>query len=116
AKEKATVDYAVSQDPGASGWGTRGSATYDNHATMVSTIGANVQAESELKAELFGEVKINFASETLPLERFVDAATLTLLQRHARPGTTSAPAPVSTPPELQSRPAPPENPPSGQGA
>jgi hypothetical protein len=117
AKEKATVDYAVSQDPSASGWGTRGSATYENHATMVSTIGANVQAESELKAELFGEVKINFASETLPLDRFVDAATLTLLQRHARPGLPSAPAPTgSLPPEPPVPPASPENPVSGQGA
>ncbi|MGH7451621.1 MAG: hypothetical protein ACRENG_09775 [bacterium] len=76
--------YAVSQDPGGSSWGTRGSLTYPQHSMMVSTVGVNVQADTELRAELFGEVKINFASETLPLERFVDQARLTLLQRHTR--------------------------------
>jgi len=57
-----------------------------------------------LKAELFGEVKINFASETLPLEKFADQAKRTLLERHARPLTQAvnpAPAqagPTATPP------------------
>jgi len=108
AKDKAQVDYAVSQDPGgASSWGARGSQTYNNVSTMVSTVGVNVQAESELKAELFGEVKINFASETLPLDRFVDQARMLLLQRNARynpqpPPAAAAPpnqaAPAATPP------------------
>src|SRR5262249_55852619 len=94
--------YAVSQNPDAgSSWGERGASTYNTVNTMVSTVGVNVQAESELKAELFGEVKINFASETLPLDRFADAARVALLERHARGGrkeggrevaTTSAPA------------------------
>jgi hypothetical protein len=99
AKDKANVDYAVSQDPGgASSWGARGSAAYNNHATMISTVGVNVQAESELKAELFGEVKINFVSETLPLERFVDQARMTLLQRNARYAPPVAP--IAAPPAL----------------
>jgi hypothetical protein len=84
ARDSAKVDYAVSQDPGGSGWGTRGGAAYDQHATMVSTVGVNVQADSDLKVELFGEVQINFVSETLPLDRFVDQAGMTLLQRNAR--------------------------------
>lgn len=85
AADKALVDYAVSQDSGGSAsWGQRGSTTYPQHAMMVSTVGVNVQADSDLKAELFGEVKINFVSETVPLDRFVDQARLTLLQRNAR--------------------------------
>ncbi len=84
ARDKAAVDYAVSQDPGGSSWGTRGSMTYPQHTMMVSTVGVNVQADTELRAELFGEVKINFASETVPLERFVDQARLALVQRHTR--------------------------------
>jgi hypothetical protein len=80
AADHATVDYAVSDDPagGGSEWGRRGSRT------LVSTVGVNVQTDSELKAELFGDVKINFASETVPLDRFVDDARRTLLERHAR--------------------------------
>lgn len=84
ASDRAAVDFASSQDPGGQSWGSRGSSAYNNSSMMVSTVGVNVQAESELKAELFGEVRINFVSETLPLDRFVDAAQLTLLQRNAR--------------------------------
>lgn len=92
AADHAKVDYAISDDLGGGGaeWGQRGSRAYSAPTTKVSTVGVNVQADSELKAELFGEVKINFASETVPLERFVDDAKRTLLERHAR----SAPSPI----------------------
>ena len=85
ALDHARIDYAVSQDPGGgSSWGQRGSAMYAGASTMVSTLGANVQSDTDIKAELFGEVKINFVSETLPLDRFVDSAKMTLLQRNSR--------------------------------
>lgn len=109
ARDRAKVDYAASQDPGQQSWGSRGSQTYAQHATMVSTVGANVQAETELKADLFGEVKINFASETLPLERFVDSALMTLLQRNARPIASPANAPRQLPPAESSSSEPPQN-------
>ncbi len=95
ATDNAAVQYATSNDPGTGGttWGARGS---DGAITKVSTVGVNAQSDSELKAELFGDVKINFASETLPLDRFVDEAQRTLLERHsrqaaARPATGTAP-------------------------
>ena len=94
AADHAKVDYAQSNDPGGGGveWGSRGSRAYSQPSTKVSTVGVNVQSDSELKAELFGEVKINFASETVPLDRFMDDARRTILERHARP-----PAPVPPP-------------------
>lgn len=99
AADTAKVDYAVSNDPNqGSDLGTRGSTTYATPSLQVSTVGVNVQADSELRAELFGEVKINFASETLPLERFVDDARRTLLERHARPAPVhKAPPPPALP-------------------
>lgn len=98
ARDRAAVDYAVSQDPGGGqGWGQKGSAAYAAPATMVSTVGVNVQSDTELKAELFGEVKINFVSETLPLDRFVDAAQLQLLQGNARVKRPAASAPAPAP-------------------
>ena len=97
AKDKTNVDYAVSQDPGDATWGQRGSATYATHTTMISTVGVNAQTDQSLKAELFGEVKINFASETLPLDRFADEAVVALLQRHARPRPPSPRRPRSAP-------------------
>jgi hypothetical protein len=101
AQDKAKVDYAVSQDPATGGttWGQRGS-NYDQSSLMVSTVGVNVQADTELNAELFGEVKINFVSETLPLDKFIDSARLAALHRNARSAPTAPPnaaAPAPTP-------------------
>ena len=101
AADHAKVDYAVSDDPGAdSSWGARGSLTYPAASTKVSTVGVTAQSDANLKAELFGEVKINFASETLPLEKFADDARRTLLERHARPLTQVATPPSAQPPAV----------------
>jgi hypothetical protein len=95
ASDKSKVDFAVSDDPSGGGdWGSRASGAYPTPITKVSTIGVNVQTDSSLNASLFGEVKINFASETLPLDRFVDDARRTLLERRARPLPPAAPAPT----------------------
>jgi hypothetical protein len=98
ASDTAKVDYALSDDPGGdSSWGARGSLTYPGASTKVSTVGVTAQSDANLKAELFGEVKINFASETLPLEKFADEARRTLLERHARPLTQALPGAVTQP-------------------
>jgi hypothetical protein len=88
------MQYATSSDPATGGeaWGRRGGASQPLPSTKVSTVGVNVQSDSELKAELFGEVKINFASETVPLDRFMDDAKRTLLERHSRSLPTARPA------------------------
>ncbi len=104
AADRAAVQYATSNDPGTGGstWGGRAS---EGAITKVSTVGVNAQSDSELKAELFGDVKINFASETLPLDRFADEAARTLLERHSRvqaraavPAAPAAAAPATPPP------------------
>jgi hypothetical protein len=90
-----TTQVAVSSDPGSgSNWGSRGG---DSQSMYVSTVGVNVQSDADLNAELYGEVQINFASETVPLERFAEPARLALLQRNSRLGAVPAPlaAPVS---------------------
>jgi hypothetical protein len=97
ADDRAKVDYAVSSDPGGQTWGERGSTTYAQPGLMVSTVAANVQTDTQLKADLYGEVRINFASETLPLERFADPARTALLQRNSRSGATGSAAPAASP-------------------
>lgn len=95
AADRAAVQFATSNDPntGGSTWAARGQTAA---ITKVSTVGINAQSDSELKAELFGDVKINFASETLPLDRFIDEARRTLLERHSRQGgAPRAAAPAS---------------------
>jgi hypothetical protein len=126
ASDKTSVDYAVGDDPNnaspAGSWSTRGSTSYAAPVTKVATVGVNAQTDSQLNAELFGEVKINFASETIPLDRFVDDARRTLLERAARPAPIGAngaapsapaaqpaiPAPTApaTPPAAIAAPAP----------
>ena len=97
AADKAVVNYAVGQDPNQQNWGERGNAAYDNSALRVSTLGVNVQSDSDLKAELFGEVRINFVSETLPLDQFMDTAKIALLQRNARKPIEAVPTPTNSP-------------------
>jgi hypothetical protein len=71
---------------------------------MVSTVKANAQADAAIKADLMGEVRISFRSETFPLERFADSAALQLINRHARwkneaepPAAGAAPAAPAVP-------------------
>jgi hypothetical protein len=125
ADDKAKVDYAVSSDPGDATWGERGSSTYSQPGLMVSTVNANVQTDTNLQADLYGEVRINFASETLPLERFADPARLALLQRNSKSAAAAAgatlapaaitPAPLPTPAPTQPA-APVASPPATVGA
>lgn len=104
ARDRAVVQYATSNDPssGQTTWGGRGNS--GDVVTTVSTVAVNAQTDTDLKATLTGKVSINFASETLPLDRFVDEAARNLLERHSRPGPHAAqapaPAPVSTPARL----------------
>jgi hypothetical protein len=55
-----------------------------NTQMMVSTLKVNAQADASIKADLMGEVRISFRSETFPLERFADSAAIQLLNKHAR--------------------------------
>jgi hypothetical protein len=73
---------------------------------MVSTLAVNAQNESSVRADLFGEVKLNFVSETLPLDKMVEPAKAALLQRHSpalrSTATAAAAAPATTPPAERS--------------
>ncbi|NML44211.1 hypothetical protein HHL11_10655 [Ramlibacter sp. G-1-2-2] len=112
AKESNTVQYA--QNPGDSGstggsnWGTRGNNAYAGVQTVVQTVNVNAQSSTELRADLFGEVKLNFVSETLPLDKLADPVKRGLIQRHAVLGSTPAAAPAAA-----SAPATPATPPQG---
>jgi hypothetical protein len=95
AKDEAAVQYAQSPEAGGAGnWGTRGSNAYAGVSTMVQTMSVNAQSDTNLRADMFGEVKINFVSETLPLEKLTDSVRLGLVQRHAVLGATNSSAPA----------------------
>ena len=102
ASDVAKVGYAAGSDPqSVAGWGERGALTYGGATTMVSTVAVNAQSDTNLRADLFGEVKLNFASETLPLDRLADVAKIALIQRNSplarNAGTAAAPAAAAVP-------------------
>jgi hypothetical protein len=103
ANDKAVVQYAQGNDPNAGSggsWGSRGSLGGQGVSTMVSTLNLNAQSDTSLSATMFGEVKLNFVSETLPLDKLADSAKLNMVQRHAVLGPRSAapaPAPAAVP-------------------
>ena len=101
ARDAAAVQYATSSDPQAvATWGERGSLSQTAQSTtMVSTLAVNAQNESTVRADLFGEVKLNFVSETLPLDRLADAAKIALVQQHSPTMRAASPAaPVASAP------------------
>jgi len=66
------------------GQGIAARSTAPAASLMVATVKANTQAEASLKANLTGEVRIAFRTETFPLERFADSQAIQLLNRHAK--------------------------------
>ncbi len=110
AQDAAKVGYAAGTDPKAvANWGERGSLSYEGQSsTMVSTVAVNAQNESNVRADLFGEVKLNFVSETLPLDRMVEPAKAALVQRHSPAMRPAAPMPqAGVPVPATAAPAPP---------
>lgn len=99
ANEAAKVGYATGSDPkSVADWGERGALSYSGaSSTMVSTLGVNAQSDTSLRADLFGEVRLNFVSETLPLDRLADAAKIALVQRNSAVARSAAslPAPAA---------------------
>ena len=81
---------------GAAGFGWGGgfaaSAGQSHVATVASAVDDTSTSKAEVKANLTGEVRLNFKSETFPLDRMVDTGGMQMLNQRAQPG---AQAPVA---------------------
>jgi len=76
--------------------GQLGRNAFGASGIMVQTTNLNAQSDLNVRADLTGEVKVRFRSETFPLERFADSAAIQLINTRARvPETRPQPA-VST--------------------
>lgn len=79
-----------------SGWLTNLVGGYDVGTSHETTVGSAVDERSDsraqLKAQLSGDVRLAFKSETFPLERMVDVIGMQDLQHKAAPPATVAPA------------------------
>ena len=74
--------------------------------TMVSTTKANAQADANIRADLMGEVRIRFATETFNLNQFADGQAIQLISQHAR-WRGDTPAAAAATPVPTTPPAPP---------
>ncbi|MED5431759.1 MAG: hypothetical protein VX920_05435 [Pseudomonadota bacterium] len=76
--------------------GTLGRNPFGASGIMVQTTNMNAQQDLNVRADLTGEVKIKFRSETFPLERFADSAAIQLINTRATvPDKREKPAPAT---------------------
>ncbi len=75
-----TTTYTDNKD-----WTRENTAVRTRVSTVDSTVLNQSSSEINAKAQLTGEVRINFRSETFPLERIADAGGLDLLQNKSQP-------------------------------
>ena len=69
-------------------WGAAAAGFSHNHvATVSSAVDDDSESKASVKAQLTGEVRVSFRSETFPLERLADNQTLNVLTAKAQPGT-----------------------------
>lgn len=110
--EKASASSASASAFGFSPWGGGGASasTSKSHKTTVqSSVEDQSESKAEVKAQLTGEVSLNFKSETFPLEKLATPEGMSLLQNRAQPvnppgmPTAAPPSPRPTP----TAPAPP---------
>jgi hypothetical protein len=77
-------------------WGGAAAYSKSRHKTTVrSSVDETSEASAQMKAQLTGDVRVNFKSETLPPERMLDA--LQMDQMSSLAGGSRAPAPASAP-------------------
>jgi hypothetical protein len=91
---------------GSIGGGFSASASHDHQTTVTSAVDDTSESKAAVKAQLTGDVRIAFKSETFPLERMVDLMGKDLLTQKAAPGGI---------PGARAAPAAPVPPPAGTG-
>jgi hypothetical protein len=75
-----------------------GKTPFSAQAVMVNTASLNAQTDLNVRADLTGQVKVKFRSETFPLERFADSAAIQLINSNARvPQPVQVGAPAAAP-------------------
>jgi hypothetical protein len=97
----AAMQDSRSTESGAAGgfhmpWGGGGAYKKSRHRTTVSSsVDDTSESKAQLKAQLTGEVRVNFRSETLPPERMLDALQYEQFNFMSQGG----PAPGAVPPD-----------------
>lgn len=86
------------------GAGAAGASTSRSHQTTVtSSVEDQSESKAEVKAQLSGDVRLSFKSETFPLERMADMGAMGAINQKAAP---NAPADTKTTSGTPKKPAP----------
>jgi hypothetical protein len=95
--------------------GRSGNSAFTGNGIMVNTASLNAQSDINVRADLTGQVKVKFRSETFPLERFADSAAIQLINENAKVPQPAPSAAVPTaPPPANTVPAVPPPAPAAQ--
>ncbi len=84
------------------GWMTpvRASASAETETSHVATVGSSVdetsESKAEVKAKLSGEVRVNFKSDYLPLEKMATPEMMSVIQGNSTPYNPNAPKQAGT--------------------
>ncbi|HEY7036581.1 MAG TPA: hypothetical protein VH482_34955 [Thermomicrobiales bacterium] len=79
--------------------GRAGRSPFTANAIMVNTANLNAQSDLNVRADLTGQVKVRFRSETFPLERFADSAAIQLINQNAKVPPPTPPAAATATPD-----------------
>jgi hypothetical protein len=77
--------------------GNAGRSPFSAQSVMVNTASMNAQSDLNVRADLTGQVKVKFRSETFPLERFADSAAIQFINSNARVPQPIPPAVIPAP-------------------
>ncbi|XXF81315.1 hypothetical protein P2318_16610 [Myxococcaceae bacterium GXIMD 01537] len=82
-------------------WGGGGGFASTNHvATVSSSVDDTSESKAQVKAQLAGDVRVNFKSDYFPLERMLDAGAIQNLTSIAQPGRGAPAQPVAATPTV----------------
>jgi hypothetical protein len=77
-------------------WGAAGGYTRQKHTTTVrSSVDDTSESKAQMKAQLSGEVRVNFKSDVLPAERMLDALQMEQMNSLSQSGSAPAGAPAN---------------------
>lgn len=102
AAETAKIRFDQTKTTSGNMSGRAGRNPFTANAIMVNTTSLNAQSDINVRADLTGQVKVRFKSESFPLERFADSAAIQLINQNAKvpapqPATSNAPTTSVTP-------------------
>ena len=83
ASESMGMRFDQTKTTGGNMSGHAGRNPFSAQAVMVNTVSLNTQSDINVRADLTGQVKVRFRSETFPLERFADSAAIQLINSNA---------------------------------